>query len=250
MGWDWRQAQAERRPYHPKFPAVIEHALAAAVKIPTESLTCWTSLAEGGCGSRCLTTAGDGRIGRAAADGHLPGGRIRPRVHLGAAAADWLGRPLSRVVAAQSKRRPTPPAAWRRCSRSRHAAHRGPSRRTGPADADRTRIALNPGAQASVPIFPEGVGYLAANLVSRTHQSAWAVRLPIRSCSSARFRAFLAAIPDVRKPRGPGYRSRPGEVLSSRSRWPTRQLNRCATRSSTRSSGGCATCLIKASPST
>jgi hypothetical protein len=64
-------------------------------------------------------------------------------------------------------------------------------------------IALNPDAEASVPIYPEGVGYLAANLITVVATDGTQVRIgrppadPVTLLSE--IRAVLGSIPDVRQ---------------------------------------------------
>ena len=61
-------------------------------------------------------------------------------------------------------------------------------------------IALNPGAQASVPIYPEAVGYLAANLVVTDGTQVRVGRPPADPLMLlSEIRAFLEAIPEVRQ---------------------------------------------------
>jgi hypothetical protein len=64
-------------------------------------------------------------------------------------------------------------------------------------------IALNPDAEASLPIYPEGVGYLAANLITVVAADGTQVRIgrppadPVTLLSE--IRAVLGSIPDVRQ---------------------------------------------------
>jgi hypothetical protein len=61
-------------------------------------------------------------------------------------------------------------------------------------------IALNPGAQASVPIYPEGVGYLAANLVVTDGAQVRVGRPPADPLMLlSEIRTALEAIPQVRQ---------------------------------------------------
>jgi hypothetical protein len=61
-------------------------------------------------------------------------------------------------------------------------------------------IALNPGAEASVPIYPEGVGYLAATLVIADGTQVRVGRPPADPVTLlTEIRSALDAIPDVRQ---------------------------------------------------
>lgn len=61
-------------------------------------------------------------------------------------------------------------------------------------------IALNPGAEASVPIYPEGVGYLAATLVVADGTQVRVGRPPADPVTLlTEIRSALDAIPDVRQ---------------------------------------------------
>ena len=61
-------------------------------------------------------------------------------------------------------------------------------------------IALNPGAEASVPIYPEGVGYLAATLMVADGTQVRVGRPPADPVTLlSEIRSALDAIPDVRQ---------------------------------------------------
>jgi hypothetical protein len=147
----------------PTTPAAIEHALAAAVKDPDQVTDLLDELSRG----RLWLPLPDARPVTDGSAVMLPtvtylGAEFVPAFTSAGRLASWLGR--------------TSPAP---------APSRGETDRVSPGDgpfsamphivvaaADLARrmptgvgIALNPGAEASVPIYPEGVGYLAASLV-------------------------------------------------------------------------------------
>jgi hypothetical protein len=159
MAWGQPGSQA---PANPASPAAIEHALAAAVKDPDRVTDLLDELSRG----RLWLPLPDARPVTDGSAVLLPtvtylGAEFVPAFTSAGRLASWLGR----------VRVPAPSQG----DTDRVAAGDGPFAAIPhivvPA-ADLARrmpagvgIALNPGAEASVPIYPEGVGYLAATLV-------------------------------------------------------------------------------------
>jgi hypothetical protein len=204
MGWGLGgKAQADDGRTTPKSPAVIEHALAAAVKDPDRVTDLLDELSRG----RLWLPLPDDRPVTDGSAVLLPtvtylGAEFVPAFTSAPRLADWLGRPLVQsAVPAQSKREADATrglAGDVPFSAMPHivvpAAELARLMPTG------LGIALNPGAQASVPIFPEGVGYLAANLVVTDGTQVRVGRPPADPLMLlSEIRAFLAAIPDVRQ---------------------------------------------------
>ena len=235
VGWGTQTSPGDPRMPETSSPGRIEQALAAAVKDPDRVADLLDELSRG----RLWLPLPDDE--RPVTDGSavlLPtvtylGAEFVPAFTSAQQLAAWhrRARPAGQVPGPRSTGRMTAPARQSpgRPVR-RHAAHRGPRRRTGPAAASqRSGIALNPGAEASVPIYPEGVGYLAASLVPIAVIDGAQVRVgrppsdPVTLL--AEIRSALGAIPDVsagrpglalgpRRGRGPGHlghAARPGQ---------------------------------------
>jgi SseB protein C-terminal domain/SseB protein N-terminal domain len=182
-------------------PAVVEHALDAAVKDPDRLTDLLDELSRG---RLWLPLPED----RPVTDGSavlLPtvtylGAEFVPAFTSAGRLADWLGHPQSPVPAQSHGEsdsiRPLPgdnpfaamphivvPAA--------DLARRMPSG---------IGIALNPGAKASVSIYPEGVGYLAATLVVTDGTQVRMGRPPADPVTLlSEVRTALGSIPDVRQ---------------------------------------------------
>jgi len=159
VAWGQPGSQA---PANPATPAAIEHALAAAVKDPDRVTDLLDELSRG----RLWLPLPDARPVTDGSAVLLPtvtylGAEFVPAFTSARRLASWLGR--------------VPVPAQPQGNADRVAAGAGPFAAMPhivvPA-ADLARrmpagvgIALNPGAEASVPIYPEGVGYLAATLL-------------------------------------------------------------------------------------
>jgi len=144
----WGQGDPRSQaPARPSAPAAIEHALAAAVKDPDQVTDLLDELSRG----RLWVPLPDARPVTDGSAVMLPtvtylGAEFVPAFTSARRLASWLDRDPVPPFAAMPHI--VVPAA--------DLARRMP---TG------VGIALNPGAEASVPIYPEGVGYLAATLV-------------------------------------------------------------------------------------
>ncbi len=157
MAWGQPGSQA---PANPATPAAIEHALAAAAKDPDR-------------GSDLLDELSRGRLwlplpeARPVTDGSavlLPtvtylGAEFVPAFTSAGRLADWLGRV---PVPAQSQGEAAPAGDGPFAAMPHIVVPAADLARRLPSVVG---IALNPGAEASVPIYPEAVGYLAATLV-------------------------------------------------------------------------------------
>ena len=143
MAW----GQGEPGSQAPVTPAAVEHALAAAVEDPGQVTDLLDELSRG----RLWLPLPDARP---VTDGSAV---VLPTVtYLG---ADFVPAFTSaRRLASWLDRDPVPPFA----AMPHIVVPAADLARRMPADVG---IALNPGAEASVPIYPEGVGYLAATLV-------------------------------------------------------------------------------------
>jgi SseB protein C-terminal domain/SseB protein N-terminal domain len=159
VAWGQPGSQA---PANPATPAAIEHALAAAVKDPDRVTDLLDELSRG----RLWLPLPDARPVTDGSAVLLPtvtylGAEFVPAFTSARRLASWLGR--------------VPVPAQPQGNADRVAVGAGPFAamphivvpaadlaRRMPADVG---IALNPGAEASVPIYPEGVGYLAATLL-------------------------------------------------------------------------------------
>jgi SseB protein N-terminal domain/SseB protein C-terminal domain len=171
VAWGQPGSQA---PANPATPAAIEHALAAAVKDPDRVTDLLDELSRG----RLWLPLPDARPVTDGSAVLLPtvtylGAEFVPAFTSARRLASWLGR--------------VPVPAQPQGNAGRVAAGAGPFAamphivvpaadlaRRMPADVG---IALNPGAEASVPIYPEGVGYLAANPIPLLVTDGTQVRL-------------------------------------------------------------------------
>ncbi len=197
------KAQPDGGRTNPNSSAVIEHALAAAIKNPDLVTDLLDELSRG----RLWLPLPEDRPVTDGSDVLLPtvtylGAEFVPAFTSAQRLAEWLGRPLVQSpVPAQSKGEADAtrgPAGDVPFSAMPHivvpAAELARRMPTG------VGIALNPGAQASVPIYPEGVGYLAANLVVTDGTQVRVGRPPADPLMLlSEIRAFLEAIPDVRQ---------------------------------------------------
>src|SRR6266702_8974339 len=146
MAWG-HPGRASQPPADPATPVTIEHALAAAAKDPDQVTDLLDELSRG----RLWLPLPDTRPVTDGSAVILPtvtylGAEFVPAFTSAGRLAIWLGRDPVPPFAAMPHI--VVPAA--------DLARRLPSG---------VGIALNPGAEASVPIYPEGVGYLAATLV-------------------------------------------------------------------------------------
>jgi hypothetical protein len=197
------KAQPDGGRTNPDSPAVIEHALAAAIKDPDRVTDLLDELSRG---RLWLPLPED----RPVTDGSavlLPtvtylGAEFVPAFTSAQRLADWPGRPLvSSPVPAQSKGE----ADGARGAAADVPFAAMPHIVVPAAELARLMptgvgIALNPGAQASVPIYPEGVGYLAANLVVTDGAQVRVGRPPADPLMLlSEIRTALEAIPQVRQ---------------------------------------------------
>ena len=146
MAWG-HPGRAGQPPAGPATPVTIEHALAAAAKDPDQVTDLLDELSRG----RLWLPLPEARPVTDGSAVLLPtvtylGAEFVPAFTSAGRLAIWLGRDPVPPFAAMPHI--VVPAA--------ELARRMPSG---------VGIALNPGAEASVPIYPEGVGYLAATLV-------------------------------------------------------------------------------------
>jgi hypothetical protein len=209
VGWgpaDKPHPDADRA--SPASPAAIEHALAAAVKDPDRAADLLDELSR----ARLWVPLPDDRPVTDGSAVLLPtvtylGAEFVPVFTSAPRLASWLRRP----GAAPQSPVPAPGAGTNDFTLA--ASGDGPfpaiPHIVVPA-ADLARrlpaglgIALNPDAEASVPIYPEGVGYLAANLITVVAADGTQVRIgrppadPVTLLSE--IRAVLGSIPDVRQ---------------------------------------------------
>ena len=160
----WGQGDPRSQaPARPSAPAAIEHALAAAVKDPDQVTDLLDELSRG----RLWVPLPDARPVTDGSAVMLPtvtylGAEFVPAFTSAGRLASWIGR---------TSPAPTPsPGQADRVSPGDGPFSAMPHIVVPAADLARRMptgvgIALNPGAEASVPIYPEGVGYLAATLV-------------------------------------------------------------------------------------
>jgi hypothetical protein len=146
MAWG-HPGRASQPPADPATPVTIEHALAAAAKDPDRITDLLDELSRG----RLWLPLPDARPVTDGSAVVLPtvtylGAEFVPAFTSAGRLAIWLGRD------------PMPPFA----AMPHIVVPAAELARRMPAGVG---IALNPGAEASVPIYPEGVGYLAATLV-------------------------------------------------------------------------------------
>jgi hypothetical protein len=194
VAWGQPGSQA---PANPATPAAIEHALAAAVKDPDRVTDLLDELSRG----RLWLPLPDARPVTDGSAVLLPtvtylGGEFVPAFTSARRLASWLGR--------------VPVPAQPQGDAERVAAGAGPFAAMPhivvPA-ADLARrmpagvgIALNPGAEASVPIYPEGVGYLAATLLVTDGTQVRMGRPPADPVPLlSEVRTALSSVPGVRQ---------------------------------------------------
>jgi hypothetical protein len=157
MAWGQPGSQA---PANPASPAAIEHALAAAVKDPDRVTDLLDELSRG----RLWLPLPDARPVTDGSAVLLPtvtylGTEFVPAFTSAGRLASWLGRV---PVPAQSQGDAAPAGNGPFAAMPHIVVPAADLARRMPAGVG---IALNPGAEVSVPIYPEGVGYLAAVLV-------------------------------------------------------------------------------------
>ncbi len=157
MAWGQPGSQA---PANPATPAAIEHALAAAVKDPDRITDLLDELSRG----RLWLPLPEARPVTDGSAVLLPtvtylGAEFVPGFTSAGRLASWLGRV---PVLARSQGDTAPAGDGPFAAMPHIVVPAADLARRMPAGVG---IALNPGAEASVPIYPEGVGYLAANLV-------------------------------------------------------------------------------------
>jgi hypothetical protein len=191
-------------------PAAIEHALTAAVKDPDRVTDLLDELSRG----RLWLPLPDDRPVTDGSAVLLPtvtylGAEFVPAFTSAPRLASWLGRPgAGRPGAA-----PPSPGPAQSTGETLAASGEGPFSAIPhivvPAAALARRlpagvgIALNPDAEASVPIYPEGVGYLAANPITVVATDGTQVRIgrppadPVTLLGEVR--AVLGSLPDVRQ---------------------------------------------------
>jgi hypothetical protein len=194
VAWGQPGSQA---PANPATPAAIEHALAAAVKDPDRVTDLLDELSRG----RLWLPLPDARPVTDGSAVLLPtvtylGAEFVPAFTSAQRLASWLGR--------------VPVPAQPQGDAERVAAGAGPFAAMPhivvPA-ADLARrmpagvgIALNPGAEASVPIYPEGVGYLAATLLVTDGTQVRMGRPPADPVPLlSEVRTALSSVPGVRQ---------------------------------------------------
>jgi hypothetical protein len=179
IAWGLGEARDQPSPDIPATPAVIEHALSAAAKDPDRVTDLLDELSRG----RLWLPLPDERPVTDGSAVMLPtvtylSAEFVPAFTSARRMASWLevpsGEPMPHIVV---------PAA--------------DLARQMPAGIG---IALNPGAEASVPIYPEGVGYLAATLVVADGTQVRVGRPPADPVTLlTQIRSALDAIPEVRQ---------------------------------------------------
>jgi hypothetical protein len=157
VAWGQPGSQA---PANPATPASIEHALAVAVKDPDRVADLLDELSRG----RLWLPLPEARPVTDGSAVLLPtvtylGAEFIPAFTSAGRLASWLGRV---PVPVQSQGDAAPAGDGPFAAMPHIVVPAADLARRMPAGVG---IALNPGAEASVPIYPEGVGYLAANLV-------------------------------------------------------------------------------------
>jgi hypothetical protein len=210
---DKPQPDADRT--NPSSPAAIEHALAAAAQDPDRAADLLDELSRG----RLWVPLPDDRPVTDGSAVLLPtvtylGAEFVPAFTSAPRLASWLGRSgTGRSGTGRSGTAPQRPVPAQGKNETLAASGDGPFSAIPhivvPA-ADLARrlpagvgIALNPDAEASVPIYPEGVGYLAANPITVVATDGTRVRIgrpPADPVTLLReIRAVLGSIPDVRQ---------------------------------------------------
>jgi len=181
MAWG-QPGQAGHPPAEPATPVTVEHALAAAAKDPDRVTDLLDELSRG----RLWLPLPDVRPVTDGSAVVLPtvtylGADFVPAFTSAGRLAGWLGQDPVPPFAAMPHI--VVPVA--------ELARRMPSG---------VGIALNPGAEASVPIYPEGVGYLAATLVVTDGTLVRVGRPPADPLPLlSEVRTALSAIPDARQ---------------------------------------------------
>jgi hypothetical protein len=209
VGWGDRPQPDADRP-HLSSPAAIEHALAAAAKDPDRASDLLDELSRG----RLWVPLPDDRPVTDGSAVLLPtvtylGAEFVPAFTSASRLASWLGRSGT----GRSGAAPQSPGPAQGKSETLAASGDGPFSAIPhivvPA-ADLARrlpaglgIALNPDAEASVPIYPEDVGYLAANPITVVASDGTPVRIGRPAADPVtllgEIRAVLRSIPDVRQ---------------------------------------------------
>jgi hypothetical protein len=190
-------------------PAAIEHALAAAAKDPDRAADLLDELSRG----RLWVPLPDDRPVTDGSAVLLPtvtylGAEFVPAFTSAPRLASWLGRPgTGRPGTAPPS--PGPAQSTGETLASGEGPFSAIPHIVVPAAALARRlpagvgIALNPDAEASVPIYPEGVGYLAANPITVVATDGTQVRIgrppadPVTLLGEVR--AVLGSLPDVRQ---------------------------------------------------
>jgi SseB protein N-terminal domain/SseB protein C-terminal domain len=179
IAWGLGDAQDQPRPGIPATSAAIEHALTAAAKDPDRVTDLLDELSRG----RLWLPLPEERPVTDGSAVMLPtvtylGAEFVPAFTSALRLTSWLalpaGEPMPHIVVPASDLARQLPAG--------------------------IGIALNPGAEASVPIYPEGVGYLAATLVVADGTQVRVGRPPADPVTLlTEIRSALDAIPDVRQ---------------------------------------------------
>jgi type III secretion system (T3SS) SseB-like protein len=208
--WDGPQPDADRTS-----PAVIEHALASAIKDPDRVTDLLDELSRG----RLWLPLPEDRPVTDGSDVLLPtvtylGAEFVPAFTSARRLASWLGR--TGVGGQAASPMPTSPMPTSPVPAQNQGDGDSPRMSSGDgpfatmphivvAAADLARrmptgvgIALNPGAEASVPIYPEAVGYLAATLVVTDGTQVRVGRPPADPVTLLNeVRTVLGSVPDV-----------------------------------------------------
>jgi hypothetical protein len=179
IAWGLGDAQDQPRPGIPATSATVEHALTAAAKDPDRVTDLLDELSRG----RLWLPLPEERPVTDGSAVMLPtvtylGAEFVPAFTSALRLTSWLalpaGEPMPHIVVPASDLARQLPAG--------------------------IGIALNPGAEASVPIYPEGVGYLAATLVVADGTQVRVGRPPADPVTLlTEIRSALDAIPDVRQ---------------------------------------------------
>lgn len=160
----WGQGDPRSQaPATPAAPAAIEHALAAAVKDPDQVTDLLDELSRG----RLWVPLPDARPVTDGSAVMLPtvtylGSEFVPAFTSAGRLASWLGRTSPVPAPSQAEADRVSPGDGPFAAMPHIVVPAADLARRMPTGVG---IALNPGAEASVPIYPEGVGYLAATLV-------------------------------------------------------------------------------------
>src|SRR6266566_10022433 len=162
MAWG-HPGQAGQRPADPSTPVTIEHALAAAAKDPDQVTDLLDELSRG----RLWLPLPDARPVTDGSAVMLPtvtylGAEFVPAFTSAGRLASWLGRAGTSPAPSPGEADRVSPGDGPFSDMPHIVVPAAELARRMPTGVG---IALNPGAEASVPIYPEGVGYLAATLV-------------------------------------------------------------------------------------